>query len=146
MIRFYIMCDFKFCIKAYGHKNVTSRHKSTFEITTDKDLSLKGDCIIGLNMDKTMEDFPEDFKLKLQSCDTRVIVNLKTSNGFDSICGWGDDGLTLSHPSDIVCRKSTFVCDRTLMVKADKAARDLDEGLISDLANGDVLDVEIILE
>ena len=140
------MCVFKFNIRAYGHENVRSKHKSTFEITTDKDLTLSGDCIIGLDMDRTMLDFPEEFKSKLKSCDTRVVVNLRTVNGFDSICGWGDDGLTLCHPSDIVCRKSSFVCDRTLMVGADKAARDLDEVLISDLANGGVLDVEIILE
>lgn len=140
------MCDFKFNIKAWGHKNVRSKHKSTFEITTDKDLTLNGDCIIGLNMDKTMLDFPVEFKSKLRCNDTRVIVNLRTVNGFDTIYGWGDDNLTLCHPSDIVCRKSDFVCDRTLMVNADKSAKDLDLVLISDLANAEALDVEIILK
>ena len=43
-----------FKIKAKGHKNVLSKHKSTFEITKDKELSLSGDCIIGLDIDKAI--------------------------------------------------------------------------------------------
>ncbi len=53
-----------FIIQAKGHKNVTSKHKSTFEITKDKSLSMNGDCIIGVDMDKTMDDFPEELKEK----------------------------------------------------------------------------------
>ena len=139
------MSNMIFKLKAYGHKNVTSKHKSTFEITKDKDLTLNGDCIIGVDMDKTMLDFPEDFKSKLQNSKTKVNVNLKTINASDTIIGWGSEDLILTHPSDIVCRKSTFICDRTLMINADKAARDLNTILISDLSNGEVLDCEIVL-
>ena len=110
-----------FKIKAKGHENVLSLHKSTFEITKDKDLSLSGDCIIGLDIDKSMEDFPEEFKEKLANDDTKVIVELKTPNASDTIEGYGHHDLTLSHPTDMVCRKSTFVCSRTLMIKSDKA-------------------------
>ena len=134
-----------FKIKAKGHENVLSLHKSTFEITKDKDLSLSGDCIIGLDIDKSMEDFPEDFKEKLANEDTKVIVELKTPNASDTIEGYGHHDLTLSHPTDIVCRKSTFVCSRTLMIKSNKAAIDLNRDLIKDLANGESMEVNIIL-
>ena len=134
-----------FKIKAKGHENVLSLHKSTFEITKDKDLSLAGDCIIGLDIDKSMEDFPEDFKEKLANDDTKVIVELKTPNASDTIEGYGHHDLTLSHPTDIVCRKSTFVCSRTLMIKSNKAAIDLNRDLIKDLANGESMDVNIEL-
>ena len=134
-----------FKIKAKGHENVLSLHKSTFEITKDKDLSLSGDCIIGLDIDKSMEDFPEEFKEKLANDDTKVIVELKTPNASDTIEGYGHHDLTLSHPTDIVCRKSTFVCSRTLMIKSNKAAIDLNRDLIKDLANGESMDVNIIL-
>ena len=134
-----------FKIKAKGHENVLSLHKSTFEITKDKDLSLAGDCIIGLDIDKSMEDFPEDFKEKLANDDTKVIVELKTPNASDTIEGYGHHDLTLSHPTDIVCRKSTFVCSRTLMIKSNKAAIDLNRDLIKDLANGESMDVNIKL-
>ena len=134
-----------FKIMAKGHENVLSLHKSTFEITKDKDLSLSGDCIIGLDIDKSMEDFPEEFKEKLANDDTKVIVELKTPNASDTIEGYGHHDLTLSHPTDIVCRKSTFVCSRTLMIKSNKAAIDLNRDLIKDLANGESMDVNINL-
>ena len=134
-----------FKIKAKGHENVLSLHKSTFEITKDKDLSLAGDCIIGLDIDKSMEDFPDEFKEKLANEDTKVIVELKTPNASDTIEGYGHHDLTLSHPTDIVCRKSTFVCSRTLMIKSNKAAIDLNRDLIKDLANGESMDVNIEL-
>ena len=134
-----------FKIKAKGHENVLSLHKSTFEITKDNDLSLSGDCIIGLDIDKSMEDFPEEFKEKLANDDTKVIVELKTPNASDTIEGFGHHDLSLSHPTDIVCRKSTFVCSRTLMIKSNKAAIDLNRDLIKDLANGESMEVNIIL-
>ena len=134
-----------FKIMAKGHENVLSLHKSTFEITKDKDLSLSGDCIIGLDIDKSMEDFPEEFKEMLANDDTKVIVELKTPNASDTIEGYGHHDLTLSHPTDIVCRKSTFVCSRTLMIKSNKAAIDLNRDLIKDLANGESMEVNIIL-
>ena len=135
--------DFK--IKARGHENVLSLHKSTFEITKDKDLSLSGDCIIGLDIDKAMEDFPEEFKRKLANDDTKVIVELETPNAYDIIEGYGHHDLSLSHSTDIVCRKSTFICSRTLMIRANKAAIDLNRDLIRDLANGEPMDVNIKL-
>ena len=134
-----------FKIMAKGHENVLSLHKSTFEITKDKDLSLSGDCIIGVDIDKSMEDFPEEFKEKLANDDTKVIVELKTPNASDTIEGYGHHDLTLSHPTDMVCRKSTFVCSRTLMIKSNKAAIDLNRDLIKDLANGESMEVNIIL-
>ena len=134
-----------FKIKAKGHENVLSLHKSTFEITKDKDLSLAGDCIIGLDIDKSMDDFPKEFKEKLANDDTKVIVELKTPNASDCIEGYGHHDLTLSHPTDIVCRKSTFICPRTLMIKSDKAAVDLNRDLVNDLANGESMEVSIKL-
>ena len=134
-----------FKIMAKGHENVLSLHKSTFEITKDKDLSLSGDCIIGLDIDKSMEDFPKEFKEKLTNDDTKVIVELKTPNASDTIEGFGHHDLSLSHPTDIVCRKSTFVCSRTLMIKSNKAAIDLNRDLIKDLANGESMEVNIEL-
>ena len=134
-----------FKIIAKGHENVLSLHKSTFEITKDKDLSLAGDCIIGLDIDKSMEDFPNEFKEKLANDDTKVIVELKTPNASDTIEGFGHHDLSLSHPTDIVCRKSTFVCSRTLMIKSNKAAIDLNRDLIKDLVNGESMEVNIIL-
>ena len=128
---------------AKGHENVTSKHKSTFEITTDKTLTLKGDCIIGLDSTKTLNDFPDELKSKIQSDDTKIELILETDNAKDKIVGFGSSKLSLNHPSDMVCRKSDFTCNRTLMINCDKAARDLNLDLINDLKNGCDLKVTI---
>ena len=134
-----------FKLKTKGHKNVTSHHKSTFEITKEAEIGPAADCIIGVDMDYTMLDFPEDFKAKIADSNTKITVILDTENGHDEITGWGHEDLTLTHPTDIVCRKSDYTCSRTLMIKADKAACDLDINLIEDLKNEKVMDVTIKL-
>ena len=48
-----------FKIFSKGHRNVTSHHKSTFEITKDAEIGPTADCIVGVDMDKTMLDFPQ---------------------------------------------------------------------------------------
>ncbi|RAP49493.1 MAG: hypothetical protein BZ133_07795 [Methanosphaera sp. SHI613] len=133
----------EYSFEATGHKNVLSKHKSTFEITTDDTLTLKGDCIIGLNSNVTLNDFPEELRQKIQSDDTKIELLLETPNASDRIIGYGSSELTLDHPSDMVCRKSTFTCSRTLMINADKAAIDLDNDLIKDLSNSTKLKVTI---
>lgn len=134
-----------FIIHTKGHKNVTSKHKSTFEITKDVEIGPTADCIIGTDMDKTMFDFPQEFKDKIADSNTKITVELNTENGYDEITGWGHEDLTLTHPTDIVIRKSDFTCPRTLMVRADKAAKDLDCNLIEDLKNEKIMEVTIKL-
>ena len=134
-----------FKIFSKGHRNVTSHHKSTFEITKDAEIEPTADCIVGVDMDKTMLDFPQEFKDKIANSNTKIIVELKTENGHDEITGFGHEDLTLTHPTDIVIRKSDYVCSRTLMIGADKAAKDLDRDLIDDLKNEKIMEVTIKL-
>ena len=134
-----------FKLKTKGHKNVTSLHKSTFEITKDAEIGPAADCIMGVAMDYSMLDFPEEFKAKIADSGTEITVILGTEHGHDEIIGWGHEDLTLTHPTDIVIRKSDYTCPRTLMIKANKAARDLEGKLIDDLKDGKVMDVTIKL-
>ena len=133
----------KLKIKAKGHYNIKSEHKTTFEITKDPELSLAGDCIIGVAMDKSMNDFSEDFKKKIANEDAKITIKLKSENAYDEIQGYGHPNLTLDHPTDIVCRKSNYVCSRTLMINSNKASCDLNRNLINDLKKGSYLDFEI---
>lgn len=134
-----------FKIKTKGHKNVTSHHKSTFEITKDPEIGPTADCIVGVDMDRTMLNFPMEFKDKIADSNTEIKVILDTENGHDEITGFGHEDLTLTHPTDIVIRKSDYTCSRTLMINADKAAKDLDENLIDDLKNEKTMEVTIKL-
>ena len=134
-----------FKLKTKGHRNVTSLHKSTFEITKDVEIGQTADCIIGTDADGSMLNFSSEFKDKIADSNTKIIVILDTENGHDEITGFGHEDLTLNHPTDIVCRTSDFTCSRTLMIHADKAAKDLDCNLIDDLKNEKVMDVTIKL-
>ncbi len=134
-----------FKLKSKGHKNVTSLHKSTFEVTMDVEIGPTADCIVGTSADKSMINFPDEFKDKIANSNTKIQVILDTENGHDEITGFGHENLTLTHPTDIVCRTSDFTCPRTLMIRADKAARDLDSDLIEDLKNEKIMEVTIKL-
>ena len=132
-----------FKIRAKGHKNVTSLHKSTFEITKDVEIGPTADCIVGVNMDNSMFDFPIEFKKKIADSNTKITVILDSENGHDEIIGYGHENLTLTHPTDIVCRTSDYTCNRTLMIKANKAACNLNKNLIEDLKKEKIMDIEI---
>ena len=128
---------------AKGHPNVTSTHKTTFEVTKDKEIGKTADCIIGVAADDSIKDIPQNIRKAISSNEAVIKIYLETENAADIITGKGDQRLTLNHPTDIVCRKSDFICDRTLMIKADKAAKDLNPDLIKDLREGKQLKVKI---
>lgn len=136
----------KFELKTKGHKNISSKHKTTFEFTTDSEIGPNADCIIGVAMNKTMDRFPLTFKEKIANSNSKIIVKIATENGRDEIKGYGHNDLQLSHPTDIVCRKSDYVCNRTLMIKADKASCDLNPDIIEDMKNSKIMEIEIIVK
>ena len=136
----------EYVLHAKGHKNVTSTHKSTFEVTTDENITKAGDCIIGVQSDVKLGDLPLELKGAIRDENTKIKVVLETENAEDEIIGYGHPDLTLEHPTDMVCRKSNYRCSRTLMINADKAAVDLKKELIDDLREGRELKVSIIVE
>jgi uncharacterized protein len=122
-------------IIALGHKNILSTHKTTTELTKEDFLTHTGDCIIGVNADKACVDLPEKYK-ELLKLGRKVRLTLECNGFKDVITARGDPRLTLESRVSLVIRKSDFVCGRTLCVRADKAAADLDRGLIEELKKG----------
>lgn len=123
-------------IRCHGHKNVLAHHKSTFEITKETDLSLKGDCIIGVCADRGAVDLSEEFKKALQNPKAELETKLLCGGKEYIIHSKGGEGLLLTHETDFVWRKSDFMCSRTIGIASDFAARDLPRELIADLQNG----------
>ena len=63
----------------YGHPNVRSTHTRTIEITKAPTLSLRGDCIIGVNANKACRDLKptlKHFKFIGQDLDKRSDLSL----------------------------------------------------------------------
>ena len=116
---------------AWGHGNVLSLHETTIEVTMEPDLTKRGDCIIGVSADAGLLDLSDDFKDSARDQNTKIRVTFRAGDQTETVVGRGHPDLTFTHKTDMVIRKSDFVCDRTLMIHADKSSAMLDRKLIN---------------
>jgi len=130
--------------KALGHPNITAAHKTTLMVTRDPWLTERGDCIIAVSAEKGLRDLDQRMKKVIQSRKARIQLALAADNLIFEVSGIGHPELTLNHPTEIVTRKSDFICDRTLMIGADSAACDISEQLLK-LIKGEKNIIEITI-
>lgn len=119
-------------INAYGHKNIMCSHKTTIELTKENHLTIKGNCILGINCSKACADLSSNLKDKIQN-GKKIMVTIKVDDLKDQFYGYGNPKLTLLDEKDIVFRKSNFICDRTILINCNKASNELDKKLIEKL-------------
>ena len=122
---------------AWGHPNITSTHKTTIMTTTDKHLSKEGDCILAVRAEMGLDDLLPNLKEIIRNEEAEVLFIMETGGQRLVVRGRGHPGLTLTSPSDMVIRKSSFICDRTLMIKADIAALDIPHEFVRILEDHD---------
>lgn len=114
----------------YGHPNILSLHPRTLEITKDKNLSLRGDCIIGVNANKSCNELTFEIKERLKKNNTEVEVEIIVEPYSFVIKGHGNQNLSLTHPHDIVLRKSKFTCSRTLSIDCNYSSFELPREMV----------------
>jgi hypothetical protein len=122
-------------IFGHGHKNIQATHKTTLEITKDKHLSKKGDCIVTVATDKALADLSAEFKENLRKPHAKLTILIGVDELIEQVNAQGSPQLILTHSTDIVIRKSDYVGNRTLAVHADKAAHDLSRDFVEKLKN-----------
>jgi hypothetical protein len=122
-------------ILGYGHENIQATHKTTFEITKEAQLSRRGDCIIAVSANKTMTDFSSEFKKNLRKEKAKIMILIEAGDAAEVVNAFGSPRLILTHRTDMVVRKSNYICNRTLAIQADKAACDLSRKLAEKLRN-----------
>ena len=133
--------------RAYGHPNITADHRTTLMITRESRLTPQGDCVVAVSAEKGLGDLDPQLKAAMRSRDARIRLVLEAGGSIFEVSGRCDPRLKLSNPRDMVTRKSDYVCDRTLMVGADKAACDLGPALVRLLRNGDqVVNITLVVE
>ena len=115
---------------ARGHPRITAKHPTTLMITKDKEVGPKGDCIVGVAADKGAAELNEELKSAIRSGAVVTIV-IEAGGEREEIRASGHPSLTLTHSDDFVIRKSKFVCGRTLVIGADKAAVDLPKKFVT---------------
>lgn len=123
----------RFEIPFFGHANVRANHTRTIEITTEPDLTLQGDCIVGVSAEYGCKKIPDELKEKLRRSDTQIMITILVNDEKFEIMGKGHKDLKLENPHDIVIRKSNFLCPRTLAIECDKASDDMPREMIKKL-------------
>jgi hypothetical protein len=128
-------------VRAVGHEHVTADHASTFELTTDDWLTPAGDCIVGVEADRTPRDFAPAFREACRDSDATIeaalVVEVDGEEYSETVTGRGDPDLTLLDDRSMVGRTSGYTDDeRTVLVDGDGAAADLDRDLVAALASG----------
>ncbi len=119
-------------IYAYGHENILCSHKTTIEITKDKCLTKKGNCIMCINASKACIDLDPKLKENIKT-EKKIKIILEVDNIKDYFYGFGHKNLRLLDKKDIVFRKSNYICDRTVLINCTKSSNDLKRELIEGL-------------
>ncbi len=115
---------------AYGHPNISARHKNTFEFTKDKEVTKAGDCIIGVNADFELESIRKFIKNK-----EKIRIIIKVDGISDEIdCKVNKE---FNDNNEIVVRRSEFSSERTLGIRSEKACIDLNKELVEKLKHGE---------
>ena len=102
--------------KAYGHPNITSMHRNTFEFTKEDFVTKTGDCIVGIKADYDVEQIKpilkkDKVKITIKVGDLTEIIHATPYKGFEN-------------PKEMVIRRTAFTCKRTFATNADKIALD----------------------
>jgi uncharacterized protein len=119
----------------YGHPNIQSLHVRAIEVTKNPNLTLRGDCIIGVRANKACKDLDPSLQRRLKKEDSVVRLSIITGNLSYRVNGFGNSRLLLLDAQDIVIRKTNFVCSRTLCVNSDKASLDIPREIVRSLQN-----------
>ena len=113
---------------AYGHPNVLGTHKTTLEFTKDEEITLKGDCIVGVKADFDIDEIKKFIK-RLQNKRITIIIETSDRKILEKIAAELNPGF--NSDKEFVIRKTDFVSERTFAIKSNKAAFDLKRELIS---------------
>ena len=122
-------------IVAFGHENIQAIHPSTLMFTKEKHLSKTGDCVVGVAADKAVANLSQTFKDALRKPNARLTIIIEAGGLTERINASGSPKLILTHLTDMVIRKSDYICNRTLAIRADKSANDLPRELREILKN-----------
>jgi len=130
-------------IRCRGHPLVLGTHPTTFEVTCEDYLSKNGNCIVGIAADKGCAGLSPAFKSVLAH-DDAVLITLLECNGVSvTVRSSGSSQLLLDHPTDMVWRKSTFICGRTIGIISDRVALTLPRELMICLVRGNEMVVTL---
>src|SRR2546422_10296052 len=96
----------RFSFHAFGHPRILSTHPTTIEITRSQNLTIRGDCVIGVKSSHGLGDFPDEIKRLLSNNSGRGRLEMRVGDQVVSIAGRGARGLRVLGLSGIGGRRS----------------------------------------
>ena len=130
-------------IRCQGHPLVFGTHPTTFEVTCEEHLTGNGNCIIGVAADKGCAGLSAEFRQVLAHDDAVLVTQLSAGNADVVVRSRGSANLTLDHLTDLVWRRSSFTCGRTIGIYSDHVAATLPRELIAALRQGEEMIVSL---
>lgn len=128
----------RFSFKAWGDQKITSRHRTTLEITKEGVKTGYGDCIVATRSEVGLRDLPEGLKREAKVDGVAMALVLEAGGIRQLIRGRGSPALTFESDHEMVIRKSGYVCGRTLMVHANKSAAELEKSYVEAVRDGNM--------
>ncbi|HLD18809.1 MAG TPA: DUF371 domain-containing protein [Candidatus Nanoarchaeia archaeon] len=117
----------RYSFQIKGHENILATHPTTLEFTKDKELTEKGDCVIGVSSifdSKKLKEFLKCNKIRI----TITADKIKETIIAKPDANFNDD-------REIVIRIGAYQSSRTFANDADKASKHLSRELIYYLQN-----------
>jgi hypothetical protein len=127
--------EVKEIVLAFGHENIRAVHPSTLMFTKEKHLSKTGDCIVAVGAEKAVTDLSFEFKEELKKTNAKLTMIIEADGSTQQINASGAPKLVLTNTIDMVIRKSNYISDRTLAIRADKSSIDLPRDFVEKLKN-----------
>ena len=102
------------------------------EFTKDKELSLRGDCIVGVKSDFELS-LIKNFISQLKN--NKIKITIEVDDIKEEIIA--EVNTDFNSDKDMVIRKSDFVDERTFAVRAGKSSFELGRGFVKKLSNAE---------
>jgi len=108
---------------AFGHENILALHKNTIEFTKDKEVSLQGDCILGVKCDFDLEKVKEFIEGK-----NKINVEISVDGVNDAFECFVNS--LFDDSEEMVFRIGEFASSRTLGLRSSKAAKHINRQVV----------------
>lgn len=121
---------------AQGHPNILATHKTTIEFTKEKEVTKKGDCIVGVKADFDSRELHDFANKHAVAQITMTVGSYKETILAQTNPEFNDD-------REFVVRMGEHASPRTFATRADRAAKYLNREMIELIKKREKIEVRI---
>lgn len=126
----------RYLFTCYGHKNITCRHKTTLEFTKSNELSLKGDCIIGVKADFSLVQLRKF--IKLLGNNKKITITIETLDYNDNEYNNKDSNKIKNNADNSSNNKINDNKNNNIMIEKNKIKSNIAENKTIEKINAEI--------